>query len=70
MAKAHFLYEDLLQAQNCLVLVNCLHLLYLVTPYDLSEQIKPAPGHYYRIVSVTSMVMDVPTKVASHLLGG
>lgn len=49
--RAHTLYDDLCQAQTSLVLVDCLHLLYLVTPYDLSEQITPNRSHYYDIYS-------------------
>ncbi|CAG2061041.1 unnamed protein product [Timema podura] len=43
LKKARLLYEDLLQAQASLVLLTCLHLLYLVTPYDLVDQIRPSP---------------------------
>lgn len=52
IAKAHILYDDMLQAQASLVLLNCLHLLYLVTPYDVSEQIQISKPHYYTIVSL------------------
>lgn len=47
--RARILYEDLLQAQASLVLLDCLHLLYLVTPYDLVQQIKPSMAKYYEI---------------------
>lgn len=47
----HMLYEDLLSAQESLVLLDSLHLLYLVTPYSLAEQIKPVRNHYHHIVS-------------------
>lgn len=50
ITKAHLLYEDILQAQASLVLLNCLHLIYLVTPYEVSEQIQIAKPHYYNIV--------------------
>lgn len=50
LSRAFMLYEDLHQAQNSLVLLDCLHLLYLVTPYDTSEQIKPNMQVYYYIV--------------------
>nr|XP_022907396.1 helicase POLQ-like isoform X1 [Onthophagus taurus] len=48
LTKAHLLYEDLLQAQASLVLLNCLHLLYLVTPYDIADQINLSKSRYYR----------------------
>ncbi|XP_066906038.1 helicase POLQ-like [Halyomorpha halys] len=38
---ARELYEDLIQAQKSLVLVNDLHLLYLVTPYSILEEVHP-----------------------------
>nr|CAD7459173.1 unnamed protein product [Timema tahoe] len=47
LKKARLLYEDLLQAQASLVLLTCLHLLYLVTPYDLVDQIRPSPSVYF-----------------------
>nr|CAD7202978.1 unnamed protein product [Timema douglasi] len=47
LKKARLLYEDLLQAQASLVLLTCLHLLYLVTPYDLVDQITPSPSVYF-----------------------
>lgn len=51
LTRAHLLYEDLLQAQASLVLLDCLQLLYLVTPYDISEQVKPSKPRYYKIVN-------------------
>lgn len=50
---AHVLYEDLVQAQSSLVLFNVLHLLYLVTPYDLVKQIQPSLPNYYSVVCCT-----------------
>nr|CAD7400649.1 unnamed protein product [Timema cristinae] len=47
LKKARLLYEDLLQAQASLVLLTCLHLLYLVTPYELVDQIRPSPSVYF-----------------------
>lgn len=47
--KAHMLYEDLVEAQSGLILKDCLHLLYLVTPYELVTQIKPQPLKYYNL---------------------
>ena len=35
------LYADLKKAQSSLVVDNFLHLLYLVTPYDLVDKIEP-----------------------------
>lgn len=35
------LYKDLCGAQQSIVLVNYLHLLYLVTPYDLVDLTRP-----------------------------
>ncbi|KAK9884457.1 hypothetical protein WA026_007300 [Henosepilachna vigintioctopunctata] len=49
LSKAHILYNDLVQAQYNLVLLDALHLLYLVTPYDLSEQIKPDMNVYFTL---------------------
>ncbi|KAL3278268.1 hypothetical protein HHI36_013603 [Cryptolaemus montrouzieri] len=49
LSRAHILYEDLVQAQYSLVLLDSLHLLYLVTPYDLSEQIKPDMNVYFTV---------------------
>lgn len=51
LTRARILYDDLYQAQKSLVLVDNLHLLYLVTPYDVAEQIKPNKNDYYNIVS-------------------
>lgn len=39
--RAPMLYRDLCQASESLVVANHLHLLYLVTPYDLAVNIKP-----------------------------
>ncbi|CAG9822832.1 unnamed protein product [Phaedon cochleariae] len=51
LSRAHLLYEDLYQAQSCLVLQGHLHLLYLVTPYDTAERIKPNMQIYYEVFS-------------------
>ncbi|XP_044758071.1 helicase POLQ-like [Coccinella septempunctata] len=56
LSKAHILYEDLVQAQYSLVLLDVLHLLYLVTPYDLSEHIKPDMNSYF------TMFQQLPPK--------
>ncbi|KAJ8914593.1 hypothetical protein NQ315_017298, partial [Exocentrus adspersus] len=49
LSRAHILYEDLYQAQSSLVLQGHLHLLYLVTPYETSEQIKPNMQVYHEV---------------------
>ncbi|XP_050312718.1 helicase POLQ-like isoform X1 [Anthonomus grandis grandis] len=51
LLRAHELYDDLYQAQKSLVLLNCLHLLYLVTPYETAEQIKPNIHVYYDVLT-------------------
>ncbi|KAL1505822.1 hypothetical protein ABEB36_005294 [Hypothenemus hampei] len=51
LVRAHELYDDLYEAQKSLVLLNCLHLLYLVTPYDTSEQIKPNIQIYHEVLT-------------------
>ncbi|KAK7867975.1 hypothetical protein R5R35_014759 [Gryllus longicercus] len=45
--RASELYNDLVKAQTNFVLLSYLHLLYLVTPYELMDQIKPDPDIYY-----------------------
>lgn len=50
LSRAHLLYQDLFKAQSSLVLLDCLHLLYLVTPYDTCDQIRPNMQVYYHIV--------------------
>lgn len=50
LSRAHLLCEDLLQAQASLVLLDSLHLLYLVTPYDVADQVRILKPHYYTIV--------------------
>ncbi|RZC43124.1 helicase POLQ-like [Asbolus verrucosus] len=49
LTRAHMVYDDLHQAQRSLVLLDSLHLLYLVTPYEIAEQIKPNKNDYYNI---------------------
>lgn len=51
LSRAHMLYEDLQLAQANLVLLNDLHLLYLVVPYDFIDLVKPALTNFYNIVS-------------------
>lgn len=48
---AHHLYNDLHVAQEKLVLLNHLHLLYIVTPYSMLDQIKYDPQVYFNVVS-------------------
>lgn len=47
---AYTLYEDLKTAQKHLILIDNLHLLYLVTPYDSISQITPVGSIYYDVV--------------------
>ncbi|CAH0552619.1 unnamed protein product [Brassicogethes aeneus] len=77
LSKAHILYEDLYQAQNSLVLLDCLHLLYLVTPYDTSEQIKPNMQVYYHILThldkkqlQTAKVLGLNESVSVKMISG
>lgn len=49
MATAHRLYDDLHLAQEKLVLVNHLHLLFAVTPYSMIETIKYANQVYFNV---------------------
>ncbi|XP_076295876.1 helicase POLQ-like [Lasioglossum baleicum] len=48
---AYTLYADLQKAQDHLIIVDYLHLLYLVTPYDIVSQIKPHGSIYYDVVT-------------------
>ena len=65
MQSAYMLYQDLKRAQEHLVLVDYLHLLYLVTPYDIVSQVKPVGPIYYDVVTELS---DTQMKTA-RLLG-
>lgn len=49
---AYTLYEDLKTAQKHLILIDNLHLLYLVTPYDSISQITPIGSIYYNVVMI------------------
>ena len=51
MECAYTLYQDLKKAQEHLILIDYLHLLYLVTPYDLISQIKVTELIYYDVVT-------------------
>ncbi|XP_011645819.1 helicase POLQ-like [Pogonomyrmex barbatus] len=55
---AYTLYEDLKTAQKHLILIDNLHLLYLVTPYD--SQITPIGSIYYDVImELTESQMQV-----------
>lgn len=59
MQSAYTLYNDLKQAQRHLILLDHLHLLYLVTPYHVVNQVKLIGSIYYDVVinfSETQMV--------------
>lgn len=43
------LYDDLSNAQGSLSLKNKLHLMYLVTPYDLIGAVSPKPNAYFDV---------------------
>lgn len=43
------LYQDLRQAQAGLVLMSKLHLMYLVTPYDMVATVQPIPTTYFQV---------------------
>jgi len=45
---ASVLYQDLRQAQAGLVLLSKLHLMYLVTPYELVASVNPVPTTYFQ----------------------
>ncbi|XP_015122481.1 helicase POLQ-like isoform X2 [Diachasma alloeum] len=58
---AYYLHEDLKLAQRHLVLTNDLHVLYLVTPYDVANQIKPVGSVLYDVImSFSPLTMQVP----------
>ncbi|EGI68760.1 Helicase POLQ-like protein [Acromyrmex echinatior] len=57
---AYTLYEDLKTAQKHLILIDNLHLLYLVTPYDSISQITPIGSIYYDVImELTESQMQV-----------
>jgi len=75
LGKALVLYGDLIQAQCSLVLFTGLHLMYLVTPYDISEQVNPSYNLYYTLYSQlglrelqTANVLGLNDAVASKML--
>ncbi|XP_046430491.1 helicase POLQ-like isoform X1 [Neodiprion fabricii] len=75
--RAHMLYKDLKSAQNQLVLLDCLHLLYLVTPYDVVDLVKPSGNVYCDVVCnlspiqmQTARVLGINETVATKLRAG
>jgi hypothetical protein len=46
------LYADLKVAQNGFVVIGVLQLLYIVTPYDMVENMRLNLSNYYNIVSI------------------
>ncbi|XP_077272175.1 mutagen-sensitive 301 isoform X3 [Temnothorax americanus] len=57
---AYTLYEDLKTAQKHLILIDNLHLLYLLTPYDNVSQITPVGSVYYDVImDLTESQMQV-----------
>ncbi|XP_043472655.1 helicase POLQ-like isoform X1 [Leptopilina heterotoma] len=47
---AYDLYDDLKEAQRSVILDDTLHLLYLVTPYDLTKVVNPSGSVYSEVV--------------------
>lgn len=60
---AYTLYEDLKTAQRHLILIDNLHLLYLVTPYDSISQITPIGSIYYNVVILFVSLYNSPVRV-------
>ncbi|KAG8041686.1 hypothetical protein G9C98_000684, partial [Cotesia typhae] len=57
---AYIIYEDLTAAQKHLILCNDLHILFLVTPYHLADQLTPVGLIYYEaIMNLPLRSMDV-----------
>ena len=53
---AYTLYQDLKIAQDHLVLINDLHIMYLITPYELANQLKPVGSVFYNVVRNNSTI--------------
>lgn len=53
------MYEDLKTAQKHLILIDNLHLLYLVTPYDSVSQITLIGSIYYDVVISMFLYIDI-----------
>ncbi|XP_047356162.1 helicase POLQ-like isoform X3 [Vespa velutina] len=56
LQSAYELYEDLKTAQKHLILTDYLHLLYLMTPYNILNQIQPIGSVYYDAITKLSDV--------------
>lgn len=54
------LYEDLCKAQVALSIQSYLHLIYLITPYDLIDAIKPDWDIMFQMVSHLSSTCYSP----------
>lgn len=66
---AYTLYEDLKTAQKHLILIDNLHLLYLVTPYDSISQITPIGSIYYNVVILfLSLYILIYCNIASNAI--
>jgi len=66
---AYALYEDLKTAQKHLILIDNLHLLYLVTPYDSISQITPIGSIYYDVVILfIFLYIDITSINMSYIL--
>ncbi|XP_063972884.1 helicase POLQ-like [Diachasmimorpha longicaudata] len=58
---AYYLHEDLKSAQRHLVLTDDLHILYLVTPYEVANQIKPVGSVLYEVImNFSPQAMQIP----------
>ena len=57
LERASHLYKDLRQAQAGLVLLSKLHLMYLVTPYDLVGTINPVPSTYFHVSGFSFLLL-------------
>ena len=54
------LYDDLLLAQKSLRLETKLHLLYLVTPYDMVGSVAPIASSYFQVIPRSRIEIDFP----------
>jgi len=52
LATAQRIYDDLKRAQENLVMATELHLIYLITPYNMAENIKPDRQAFFKAVSL------------------
>ncbi|KAL2744268.1 helicase POLQ-like isoform X3 [Vespula maculifrons] len=60
LQSAYELYEDLKIAQKHLILTDYLHLLYLMTPYNMINQIQPIGSVYYdAIIRLSEVQMEI-----------